>query len=166
MPANPPRRLPTTRTRRHEPPTYRAERLSPQAARTRRAEHAPTLVATLADAGRTGSALRRRLKAADIDPKLARLVLLLYRQDRLRVADVAWALTISPSTASRWLDRAEQLGLIDKQYDDFDRRGTWVRLTRRGVELRGRVELLFETMRTNERPRGAAKGLRSTRDWD
>ena len=89
--------------------------------------------------------------------------MLLYRWDRLRVADVAWSLTISPSTASRWLDRAEQLGLIDKQYVDFDRRGTWVRLTRRGVALRNRAELLVRTLPTNERPRGAAYGIRSTR---
>jgi DNA-binding MarR family transcriptional regulator len=103
----------------------------------------PAIVVALADAGRTGSALRRRLKAAEIDPKLARLVMLLYRRDRLRVADIAWSLTISPSTASRWLDRAEQQGLVDKQYDDFDRRGTWARLTTRGVALRTRAEVVL-----------------------
>ena len=166
MPPNPPRPLPTVRTRRNEPRSYAVERLGVQESMLRRAEQAPAVVVDLANAGCIGSALRRRLRAADIDPKLARLVMLLYRHDRLRVADIAWSLTISPATTSRWLDRAEQLGLIDKQYDDLDRRGTWARLTRRGVALRNRAARLFETMQTNERPRGAAYGIRSTQGWD
>jgi DNA-binding MarR family transcriptional regulator len=84
----------------------------------------------------------------------------------VRVAEVAWALNISPSTASRWLDRAEQEGLVDKQYDLRDRRGTWARLTTRGVTLRGRVERLLETMPTNERPRGVVWGARASPGWD
>jgi DNA-binding MarR family transcriptional regulator len=158
--------VPRPRSRRHEPRSYFVERLGNEAARQRRSEQAPAFVDALADAGRTGSALRRAVKAWGIDPKLARLVLLFYRRDRMRVADVAWALNISPSTASRWLDRAEREGLVDKQYDDFDRRGTWARLTTRGVVLRGRVERLLETMPTNERPRGVVWGIRGTRGWD
>jgi DNA-binding MarR family transcriptional regulator len=106
------------------------------------------------------------LKAAELDPKLARLVMLLYRRDHLRVADIAWALNISPSTASRWLDRAESEGLIDKEYNDFDRRGTWARLTKQGVVLRDRAERLLETMPTNERPRGVVWGIRASRGRD
>jgi DNA-binding MarR family transcriptional regulator len=82
--------------------------------RVRRLERPPESVAVLADAGRTGSALRRCLKRRDIDPKLARFVLLFYGRSCIRVADIAWALGVSPSTASRWLDRAEREGLVDK----------------------------------------------------
>jgi DNA-binding transcriptional ArsR family regulator len=121
--------VPRSRSRRREPKLYHGERLGTAAARQRRAQHEPPYVHALADAGRTGSALRRSVRAAGIDPRLARLVLLFYRRDSFRVADVAWSLNISPSTASRWLDRAEQAGLVDKQYDNFDRRGTWARLT-------------------------------------
>jgi DNA-binding MarR family transcriptional regulator len=159
-------KAPRLRSRRQEPRPYPSERLSNADRLDRRKERAPEFVEALADAGRTGSALRRSLKAWHIDPKLARLVLLFYGQDRMRVADVAWALNLSPSTASRWLDRAEREGLVDKQYDLIDRRGTWARLTSRGVALRGRVERLLETLATTERPRGAAYGIRATRCWD
>ena len=67
----------------------------------------------LADAGRTGSALRKSVRAWGMDPKLARLVLLLYRWDAMRVSDVAWSLSVSVSTASRWSDRAECEGLVE-----------------------------------------------------
>ena len=120
----------------------------------------------LTDAGRTGSALRRLLKANDIDPKLARLVLLFEGFHTLRVADAAWALNISPSTASRWLDRAEREGLVDKFYDSFDRRGTWSRLTRRGTALRVRTQRLLASSPTNARPAGVVYGLRGTPGWD
>ena len=100
-----------------------------------------------------------------MDLKLARLVLLFYRRDSLGW-QMSRALNISPSTASRWLDRAEREGLVDKQYDNFDRRGTWARLTIRGVVLRGRVERLLQTMPTNERPRGVVWGIRGTPGWD
>ena len=153
-------------SRRHEPRRYHGERLSNAAALERRREVAPECADALADAGRTGSALRRSVKASGIDPKLARLVLLFYRRDRLRVAEVAWALNVSPSTASRWLDRAERAGHVDKQYDGFDRRGTWARLTTRGVLLRNRVERLLATMSTNARPRGVVLGVRGTPGWD
>src|ERR1700690_3679142 len=108
----PPPRLPRARTRRGEPRAYAPERLSPTAARARRSQQTPESVETLADAGRTGSALRRRFKDYGIDPKLARLVLLFYGRSQLRVAEVAWALNVSSPTASRWLDRAEREGLL------------------------------------------------------
>ena len=51
MPSNPPRPLPTVRTRRNEPRTYAIERLSVQDSLQRRAEHAPAVVVELANAG-------------------------------------------------------------------------------------------------------------------
>ena len=123
------------------------------------------MVGALVDAAKTGSALRRRLVAAGIDPKLARLVLLFYGRFELRVADVAWMLGVSPSTASRLLDRAECAGLIDKLYHRIDRRGTWARLTQPGVDLRVQVEHALAAVPSNERPRGIAYGIRAT-TWD
>jgi DNA-binding MarR family transcriptional regulator len=75
-------------------------------------------------------------------------------------------LGVSPSTASRLLDRAERDGLVDKLYHQFDRRGTWARLTTRGVALRCRVEDALAELQSNERPRGVVWGIRGIRKWD
>ena len=120
----------------------------------------------LSDAGRTGSALRRALKARGIDPKQARLVLLFYGREQHRVSEIAWTLGVSVATASRWLDKAEHDGLIDKVYELVDRRGTAARLTRRGVHLRTQVERTLAGVSTrNERPRGVCYGIRLARSW-
>jgi DNA-binding MarR family transcriptional regulator len=111
-------------------------------------------------AGATGTALRRRLRALDIDPKLARLLLVLEGWSIIRVSDIAWQLNVSKTTASRHLDRAERAGLVDKLYRDFDRRGTWARLTRHGRQLRRRVVTALEAVDT-ERPAGPAYGARA-----
>jgi DNA-binding MarR family transcriptional regulator len=153
-------------SRRGAPRTYAPERLRADLSRVRRLERQPESAAVLADAGRTGSALRQRLKRRDIDPKLARFVLLFYGRSCIRVADIAWALGVSPSTASRWLDRAEREGLADQVYGLVDRRGTAGRLTERGVALRMRVERILATMPSNERPRGVAWGIRAMYDRD
>ena len=162
-----PRDGPRPHSRRGERRLYLAERLSTEASRERRRQQPPEVVEALVEAAKTGSALRRRLVAAGIDPKIARLVLLFYGRRELRVADVAWLLGVSPSTACRLLDRAERTGLVDKMYYSFDRRGTWVRLTSRGVDLRARVERALGALRSTERPRGVAYGIRATtRDWE
>jgi DNA-binding MarR family transcriptional regulator len=166
IPWSPPRRLPRAHSRRGEPRFYLRERLGRDELTARHRHRAPDFVAALADAGRTGSAFRRLLKANDIDPKLARLMLLFEGFFSLRVADVAWELSVSPSTASRWLDRAEREGLVDKFYSSFDRRGTWARITRRGVELRTRAQLLLASIPTNARPAGVVYGIRGTPGWD
>ena len=140
--------------------------MSNAASQARLREQPPEIVAALGDAAKTGSALRRRLKAVDIDPKFARLMLLFYGKQEHRVADVAWMLGVSPATASRLFDRAEQAGLVDKLYHSFDRRGTWARLTRTGVDLRRRVERILEQLRSNERPRGVVWGIRGVSLWD
>jgi len=92
--------------------------------------------------------------------------LLFYGRSCVRVADIAWSLGVSPSTASRWLDRAEREGLAEKVYGPVDRRGTSGRLTGKGVALRMCVERILATMPSNERPRGVAWGIRSTLSRD
>ena len=153
-------------SRRDQRRLYLLDRLSRDASRVRRGQQPPEVVEALVDATKTGSALRRRLVASGIDPKLARLTLLFYGRRELRVAEVAWLLGVSPATASRLLDRAERAGLVDKLYHQLDRRGTWARLTTAGVDLRSEVERQLGAIRTNERPRGVAYGIRGAALWD
>lgn len=152
-------------TRRGTGKVYRLDRISTTASHERRRQQPPDVVNALVEAAKTGSALRRKLVAAAIDPKLARLVLLFYGRQEHRVADVAWMLGVSPATASRLLDRAERDGLVDKLYYAFDRRGTWARLTTSGVLLRFRVEAAVCEVRSNERPRGVVWGIRGASSW-
>lgn len=116
----------------------------------------------LADAGALASTLRAALRARGIDPKLARLVLCSDGLRPLRVAEVAWRLAVSPSTASRWCDRAERLGLVDKLYFEYDRRGTWVRTTSAGRALAGQVQVIADSFPTTQRPAGWVYGRRAT----
>ncbi len=75
---------------------------------------------------------------------MARLVLCFYGRHEVRVREIAFNASIHSSTASRWLDRAEALGLVDKRYDEvLDLRATAARLTQRGRELRAIVEELL-----------------------
>lgn len=150
-------------TRRRDPPAYRPEWLSAETAHARRHESPSELIESIGRAGAVSSALRHALRDRGIDPKLARLVLLFYGRYMLRAADVAWRLNVSPSTASRHLDRAERAGLIDKFYMPLDRRGTWARLTERGRALRLEVEAALAAIPSHHRPRGEAYGLRAFR---
>jgi DNA-binding transcriptional LysR family regulator len=74
-------------------------------------------------------------------------------------------LNVSPSTASRWLDRAERDGLGDKLYNLVDRRGTAARLTHAGVEFRQSVERVLFSLPSYDRPRGVAYGVRRCQTW-
>ena len=145
---------------------YLLDRISTKASLERTRQPSPEIVSALVEAAKTGSALRKKLVAASIDPKLARLVLLFYGRQELRVSDVAWMLGVSPATASRLLDRAERDALVDKLYHQFDWRGTWARLTTSGVALRFRVESALAEVRSNERPRGVVYGIRGVSLWD
>jgi DNA-binding MarR family transcriptional regulator len=128
-------------SRRHGPRIYVPERLS--------------------GSGSGGCGAQAPIEERGIEPKLARLVLVLDGHRTTRVLDVAWRLDVSKTTASRQLDRAERAGLVDKRYLDFDRRGTWIQLTGRGRELRAQV-LEVLTSLDAERPAGPAYGMRGT----
>jgi DNA-binding MarR family transcriptional regulator len=147
-------------TRRNGERHYLTERIRAEERRALKREVQPTAVHVLRAAGATGAALRRRLRALGIDPKMARLVLVLEGWHALQASDIAWKMNVSKTTASRHLDRAERAGLIDKLYRDIDRRGTWARLTGRGREFRARVVDVLETLDT-ERPAGVSYGVRA-----
>ncbi len=107
-------------------------------------EREPQDAQTLRHVNQMSSALRRSLKAHGIDVRMARLVLLFYGTRPLRPSQVAWMLNVSRSTASRYLDRAEALGLVDKVYWTVgDRRATDACITERGRSLRTRVQQLL-----------------------
>jgi DNA-binding MarR family transcriptional regulator len=115
--------------------------------------------------GRLLSSFHRILKRENIDPKLARLMLL-YADDRpLRPREVAWRLGISRATASRLLDRAERAGLVDKLYwNEIDGRATHSQPTRKGRAFHDRVRALCERAAADGTPRfGAAYGHRAWR---
>jgi DNA-binding MarR family transcriptional regulator len=100
--------------------------------------------AQLFAAGRMSSSLRRALRVHDIDPRMARLVLCFYGRHKVRPREIAFNAAVSTSTASRWLDRAEARGLVDKYYNDVaDLRSTSARLTASGRALRATVEQLL-----------------------
>lgn len=145
---------------------YRVDQVPHTAPVSVRDDTPSTYVDALTAAGQMGSALRRRLRARGIDPKLARLVLLLYGWRQICVSDIAWRLNVSIATASRHLDRAERAALIDKFYDSYDRRRTCARLTKRGYALRTEVEALLTSRPRFERPAGFAYGYRSCERWD
>jgi DNA-binding MarR family transcriptional regulator len=151
-------------TRRHGPRLYIPERLSRTEQLALRREPPSPQVQLLREAGATGAALRRALRELGLDPKLARLVLALDGHRTTRVLDLAWRLDMPKSTVSRQLDRAERAGLVDKRYLGFDRRGTWIQLTRRGRELRAQVVEVLTSLDT-ERPAGPAHGVRRYRPY-
>jgi DNA-binding MarR family transcriptional regulator len=94
---------------------------------------------------------------------MARLVLCFYGRHKTRVRDIAFTAAVSAATASRWLDRAEAAGLVDKFYDErMDRRATSARLTEQGRALRTLVErLLVEAAPYAPTHFGAAFGARN-----
>jgi len=147
--------------------TYSPENTSNEIKHARIRERAPEQVALLSDAGSAGSALRRALRAQGIDPKLARLTMLFYGLRFLRPSEIAWRLNISPATASRWLDRAERVGLVDKFYDELiDRRVTQARLTMKGMALRDAAVRTLHDSAPFTHPKGLAYGRRRAHQSD
>jgi DNA-binding MarR family transcriptional regulator len=115
----------------------------------------------LAAAGSLLSALRKPLREAGIDLRLARL-LLTFPPNRapLRIAQIAWRLGITTGAATRLVDRADAILLVDRHYGCTDRRGTWVQLTRKGWELRAVVDQRLRADLSTKRPAGRAFGIR------
>jgi DNA-binding MarR family transcriptional regulator len=141
---------------------YVLERISRDKARAILEEPGDYRVNVLLAMGKTSSALRRELRRVGIDPRMARLLLVLDRRDTLTVSDIAWRCAISVATASRWCDRAEAAGLVDKRYTTIDRRYTQARTTERGRALRNTVVELLARVEAAREP-GPSYGLRSTK---
>ncbi len=79
------------------------------------------------------------------DLTLAELVVLRQMQrGRLTVADAAVCLHLSPSAASRAVDRLVRDGLIRREENPEDRRQKLITMTQAGRELLGEMEAIFE----------------------
>jgi DNA-binding MarR family transcriptional regulator len=83
-----------------------------------------------------GQALRHDAQRRGLREATARVLLALEPDDALPMSRVAERLGREPSTATRFVDRAEEDGLVLRVAGDSDRRSRWVRLTPRGLELR------------------------------
>jgi DNA-binding MarR family transcriptional regulator len=128
---------------------------------TRVDDETPDLITHMRDYATMSSAFRRALREQDIDHAMARLVLCFYGPQLLRPRNIAWLCNVSRTTASRWLDTAERLGLVDKYYDQItDRRATEARLTEKGVLLRAKVEELLRKEQPPQPRFGKAYGRR------
>jgi DNA-binding MarR family transcriptional regulator len=64
------------------------------------------------------------------------VLLYLFEADdqRLRMHELANSLLLSRSAATRFVDRMEQAGLVERVQCPSDRRGTFVSMTRRGMD--------------------------------
>jgi DNA-binding MarR family transcriptional regulator len=76
---------------------------------------------------------------ADIDAPLTlpqlRALVVLKNQGPVKLAVLAAALAVNPSTAMRTIDKVEALGLVDRQTNPDNRREVILRLTTKGHEL-------------------------------
>jgi DNA-binding MarR family transcriptional regulator len=83
-----------------------------------------------------GQALRHDAGRQGLREATARVLLALEPDDVLPMSRVAERLGREPSTATRFVDRAEADGLVLRVAGSEDRRSRWVRLTPLGLERR------------------------------
>jgi DNA-binding MarR family transcriptional regulator len=92
--------------------------------------------------------------ACDVTLAQYRTLVVLSADSPTRLADLAGALSVSPSTATRMCDRLVRKSLIDRSRDEIDRREVNLSLTPDGIRLvedvmdrrRQRVRALLETL--------------------
>ena len=96
-----------------------------------------------------GSILASRRLHASLHPDLGtkltpsklRALELLAQHDGLRIGELADRVGVDDTTATRLVDRLEELGLAERHGEDADRRATTVELTDEGSELVSGVAL-------------------------
>jgi DNA-binding MarR family transcriptional regulator len=83
----------------------------------------------------------RTLAHLDVDVTLSqyRTLLVLASHGPIRTVDLAAALQVHPSTATRACDRLVGKGLVVRHHGEADRRVAWLRLTDAGKDLVGAV---------------------------
>src|SRR3954469_4777447 len=102
----------------------------------------PAPIGVIGRISRLAREIEQRLEAVyrehGLEPGWHDVLATLRRQGppfRLRVTDLTDALMITSSGTTKRLDRLEQAGLLAREPDPNDRRGTLVRLTEAGVKL-------------------------------
>ena len=73
--------------------------------------------------------------AARLTPSKLRALDLLARRGGLRIGELAEQVGVDDTTATRLVDRLEQLGVAERRGEEADRRATLVRLTPAGEQL-------------------------------
>jgi DNA-binding MarR family transcriptional regulator len=68
-----------------------------------------------------------------------RALVVIGRNERVRVGDISAAIGMSLPSSSRLVRRLERHGLVTTERDEEDRRATLVRMTQKGTRLRNRV---------------------------
>ncbi|MFJ9850386.1 MarR family winged helix-turn-helix transcriptional regulator [Streptomyces sp. NPDC101150] len=100
------------------------------------------VTAAVMTASRLFVAISARALAA-IDPTLTlpqlRTLVVLHGEGPVKLAVLATALDVNPSTAMRMMDKLEIIGLVDRQINQGNRREVVLRVTRAGRRLVERV---------------------------
>lgn len=114
-----------------------------------------------------GQALRHDAGRRGLREATARVLLALEPSDALPMAQVAERLGREPSTATRFVDRAEADGLLVRVAGEQDRRSRWVRLTPLGIELRqALLEVRAQRARHVEQALESSTGLGASQvEW-
>lgn len=73
------------------------------------------------------------------DPTAIPLVLVLVHRGSMRLSELAEALWMDKSTASRQVDSVERFGLVERTPDPADARARLIRLTPDGLDQAGRM---------------------------
>ena len=73
--------------------------------------------------------------AGKLTPSKLRALDLLAHQGGMRVGELAAAVGIDDATATRLVDRLEEIGVVERRAEPGDRRATTVMLTPAGAEL-------------------------------
>ena len=84
-------------------------------------------------------AARSLAAAGDVSLPQYRMLVLLAGRGQQRVGDLAAALAVNPSSATRMVDRLARAGLIRRRRDQHDRRSLLVTLTPAGHDVVGEV---------------------------
>lgn len=114
-----------------------------------------------------GQALRRDAGRCGLREATARVLLALEADDALPMQRIAERLGRDPSTATRFVDRAEADGLVLRVAGDSDRRKRWVRLTPGGLAQRqALLDVRATRLRNMEAALEQATGLGSSQvEW-
>lgn len=87
---------------------------------------------------------KRKLQDYDITPSQYSLLYCLYVQDGLTPSQLAQALRLDTSSITGILSRLEKKGLIDRVYNQEDRRSVSIHLREEGKILWQQVDLVIE----------------------
>ncbi len=90
-------------------------------------------------------ALDRSLLAPfELTPLQYRVLTLLTESQTLRLTDLSDRLLVARSTVTRLIDALEKRSLVDRVYDENDRRAQWISLTSDGHTLRRQIDDIHE----------------------